>query len=598
MFSNSLYDRHSGRNACDPVVVTKSIAQENLMKRSFAVFLITIAILFALFPQSNAQPETYDLVIADGRIVDGSGNPWFYGDVAIRADRIAAIARKIDANARRRIDAKGMIVAPGFIDMLGQSEISLLIDPRAESKVFQGITTEVTGEGGSAAPLNDFILKELDPYFTHFKVTADWRTMGEYFDRLERNHSAINLASYVGATQIRQYVLHSDNRSPTPDELDQMRKLVAQSMEGGAVGISTSLVYAPAAYAKTDELIELAKVASRYGGVYATHMRNESNSIMQAIDEAIRIGKEANIPVEIFHLKVAGKQNWGKMAAVIKKIEDARAQGVDITADQYPYIAGATSLGASVPPWAAEGGTDKFVARLKDPATREKLKKEMRTPTTSWENFYLGADGGKGILISSVLNRDLAKYEGKRISEVAKMMGKPDELDALFDLIVADNAQTGAIYFLMNEDDVKLAMKQPWVSVGVDHGEVATTGPLAEGNAHPRGYGSFPRILGKYVRDEHVLTLEEAIRKMTSLTANRVHLEGRGLLKTGFFADVVVFDPNEIHDVATFENPNHNSVGMQYVMVNGQLVVDDKSQTKNLPGRPLRRYSRETGASR
>ncbi|HZS46635.1 MAG TPA: D-aminoacylase [Blastocatellia bacterium] len=556
---------------------------------------LLIAILmasFVIFPQLisiNAQAETYDLLITNGRIIDGSGNPWFYGDIAVKGDRIAAITPRGALKGSRTIDAKGMVVAPGFIDMLGQSEISLLIDPRAESKVFQGITTEVTGEGGSAAPVNDFILKENEPYFTHFKVNADWRTMGEYFNRLERAHPAINLATYVGATQVRQYVLHDENRAPTPAELDQMRTLVAEAMEDGAVGLSTALVYPPAAYAKTEEIIELAKVASRYGGIYATHMRNESNSEMEAIDEAIRIGKEANIPVEIFHLKVAGKQNWGKMAAVIKKIEDARAQGIDITADQYPYIAGATSLGASIPPWAAEGSTAKFIERLKDPATREKLKKEMRTPSTDRENFYLGAGGGQGILIASVLNRSLAKYEGKRISEIAKMMGKSDEIDALFDLVIADNAQTGAIYFLMNEDDVKLAMKQPWVSVGIDHGEVATTGPLAEGNAHPRGYGSFPRILGKYVREEHVLTLEEAIRKMTSLAANRVRLQDRGMLKPGFYADVVVFDPNAIHDVATFENPNQLSVGMHYVIINGQIVVDDGKQATALPGKPLRR---------
>ncbi|HSB12097.1 MAG TPA: D-aminoacylase [Blastocatellia bacterium] len=535
-----------------------------------------------------AQVEGYDLIIMNGRIVDGSGNPWFYGDVAIRGDRIIKIGKVGPARARRRIDATGMIVAPGFIDMLGQSEVNLLIDPRAESKVFQGITTEVTGEGGSAAPLNDYILKELDPFLKHFKVTADWRTLGEYFSRLERSHSAINLATYVGATQVRQYVLHDENRAPTADELEQMRKLVAQAMEDGAVGISTSLVYAPAFYAKTEELIELAKVASRYGGVYATHMRNESNSIMSALDEAIRIGTEANIPVEIFHLKMAGKPNWGRMRDVIAKIEAARSRGLDITADQYPYVAGATSLGAAVPPWAHEGGTAKFVERLKDPALREKLKREMRAPSDNWENFYLGAGGGEGILVTSVLNRDLAKYEGKRINEIARMMNKSDDIEALFDLLIADNAQTGMIVFLMSEDDVKLALKQPWVSVGVDHGAVALAGPLAEGKAHPRGYGAFPRILGRYVRDERVLTLEEAIRKMTSLAANRVHLEGRGLLKPGFFADIVVFDPQQIRDVATFEDPNRLSFGMRYVLVNGVPVVFAGNQTNALPGRPLR----------
>jgi dihydroorotase/N-acyl-D-amino-acid deacylase len=557
------------------------------MKRLVIAITLVLMAILATSPL-EAQTEAYDIIIMNGRIVDGTGNPWFYGDVAIRGDRIIKVGRVSAARAKRRIEARGMIVAPGFIDMLGQSEMSLLIDPRAESKVFQGITTEVTGEGGSAAPMNDYILKESEPFLRHFKLTADWHTLDEYFTRLEHSRAAINLATYVGATQVRQYVLHDDNRAPAPAELDQMRKLVAEAMEDGAVGISTSLVYAPAFYARTEELIELAKVAARYGGVYATHMRNESNSIMPALDEAIRIGTEANIPVEIFHLKMAGKANWGKMREVLNKIEAARARGVDITADQYPYIAGATSLGASLPPWAHEGGTAKFIERLKDPATREKLKQEMRTASDKWENFYSGAGGGEGILVASVLNRELAKYEGKRVNEVARMMNKSDELDALFDLLIADNAQTGMIVFLMSEGDVNLALRQPWVSVGTDHQAVALTGPLAEGRAHPRGYGSFPRILGRYVRDEHVLSLEEAIRKMTSLAANRVHLVDRGLLKPGSFADIVVFNPQQIRDLATFDHPNQLSIGMRYVLVNGQPVVFAGKQTSALPGRALR----------
>jgi len=552
---------------------------------------IAIALVLAVALQTlplEAQVEAYDLIIMNGRIVDGTGNPWFYGDVAIRGDRIVKVGRISFGRAVRRIDARGLIVAPGFIDMLGQSELNLLIDPRAESKVFQGITTEITGEGSSAAPLNEYIVKESESFFKHFKITADWRTLAEYFSRLERSHMAINLATYVGATQIRQYVLRDENRAPTAAELDEMRKLVAQAMEDGAVGLSTSLVYAPAFYAKTEELIELAKVAARYGGVYASHIRNESNSIMTALDEAIRIGTEANIPVEIFHLKMAGKPNWGKMRDVISRIEAARARGLDITADQYPYVAGATSLGANVPPWAHEGGTARFLERLKDPATRAKLKTEMRAPSSNWENFYLGAGGGEGILISSVLNRELARYEGKRLNEVAKLMGKNDEIDALFDLLIDDNAQTGMVVFLMNEDDVKLALKQPWVSIGVDHGAVALSGPLAEGRAHPRGYGSFPRILGRYVRDERILSLEDAIRKMTSLAANRVNLIDRGLLKQGYFADVVVFDPRQVGDVATFEDPNRLSTGMRYVIVNGAMVVFAGKQTNALPGKPLR----------
>lgn len=550
---------------------------------------IVVAFVALLIAQAvGGEPQGYDIVVANGRIVDGTGNPWFYGDIAIRGDRIAAVGKIKDEPARRRIDAKGMVIAPGFIDMLGQSEYNLLIDPRAESKVFQGITTEVTGEGGSIAPLNQYILKESAPFLNHFKLTVDWRTLGNYFRRLERRRSAINIATYVGATQVREFVLGSENRAPNAAELERMRKLVAQAMEDGAVGLSTSLVYAPAFYAKTEELIELARVAARYGGIYATHMRNESSSIMSALDEAIRIGREARIPVEIFHLKVAGKANWGKMAEVIAKIEEARAAGVDVTADQYPYIAGATSLSATVPPWAHEGGTKQLITRLKDPATREKIKREMRSPSDAWENFYLAAGGGDGIMIASVLNKELKKYEGMRVSEAARTMGRPDDLDALFEVLIGDNGQTGAIYFLMSEDDIKLAMKQPWLSVGVDHGAVATTGPLSEGRAHPRGYGSFPRILGRYVREQGVLSLEEAVRKMTSFPANRVGLADRGLLKPGFFADVVVFDPGRIIDLATFEDPGRLSRGVSFVLVNGQVVLDGGVQTKAFPGRPLR----------
>lgn len=558
------------------------------MTRARITTLLLAVMLAVRVVPTDAQTAYYDIIIMNGRIVDGSGNPWFYGDVAIRDDRIVKVGRIGPSRAPRRINAQGMIVAPGFIDMLGQSEETLLIDPRAQSKIFQGITTEVTGEGGSIAPLNDYLIEESRARIEHFRMRVDWRSLDDYFSRLERTPAAINLATYVGATQVRQVVLKDEDRAPTPAELESMRKLVARAMEDGAVGLSSSLVYAPAFYASTEELIELAKVAARYGGIYATHMRSESNSIMKAIDEAIRIGREAKIPVEIFHLKLAGKQNWGKMHEVIRKIESARAAGIDITADQYPYVAGATSLGASIPPWAHEGGTAKFVERLKDAKTRERLKQEMRAATGDWENFYYGAGGGQGIMIASVLSDGLKKYQGKRVSEAARLMNKPDEIDALFDLVIADNNNIGAVYFLMNEEDVKLAMKQPWVSIGVDYGAVATTGPLAEARAHPRAYGTFPRILGRYVRDEPVLTMEEAIRKMTSLAANRTGLSERGLIKTGFFADVVIFDPRQINDVATFEDPNRLSVGVRHVIVNGKLVLDNGRQTTALPGRPLR----------
>jgi len=550
--------------------------------------LVPLIAVVALATPSASQSESYDLVIANGRIVDGSGNPWYSGDVAIRGDRIAKIGTVDRSKARRVVDATGLVVAPGFVDMLGQSEQALLIDPRAESKITQGVTTEITGEGASIAPLDDYTLEQLRPSIEPFKLVADWRTLGEYFARFERSRAALNLGTYVGAAQVRQVVLHDDRRAPTPAELDRMRDLVAKAMEDGALGLSTSLIYAPGNYASTEELIELAKAAARYGGVYATHMRSEGDAEMAAIDEALRIGREASIPVEIFHLKAAGKQNWGKMTDVVARIEAARAAGQDVTANQYPYVAGATSLGAAVPPWAHEGGDVKFVERLRDRATRERIKRELRAAGKGFENLYSSAGGGDGVLIASVLDKSLAKYQGKRLSEVAKMMGAADELDALFDLVVADKNQVGAIYFMMSEDDVKLAMTRPWVSVGTDHPAFGTTGPFAEFPAHPRGFGSFPRILGKYVREERVLTLEDAVRKMTSLAANRVRLRDRGLLKEGFFADVTVFDPATVRDVATFEDPNRNSIGIEYVLVNGQLALDGGKLTDTRAGRALR----------
>jgi N-acyl-D-amino-acid deacylase len=550
--------------------------------------LVPLLAVASLATPSVSQTEAYDVVIANGRVVDGSGNPWFSGDVAIRGDRIVRIGTVDRAKARRVIDAAGLVVAPGFVDMLGQSEDVLLIDPRAESKITQGVTTEITGEGRSIAPLDDYIVEQMRPAFEPFKLTIDWRTLGEYFARLERARPAVNLGTYVGAAQVRQVVLHDERRAPSAAELDRMRDLVAKAMEDGALGLSTSLIYAPGNYATTEEIVELAKVASRYGGVYATHIRSEGDTQMAAIDEALRIGREASIPVEIFHIKVAGKQNWGKMADVIARIEAARAAGQDVSANQYPYVAGGTSLGASVPPWVHEGGDAKFVERLKDPAVRARVKGELNAPAKGFENLYLNAGGGKGVLVASVADPALRQYQGKWLTEVAKMMGKAEELDALFDLVVADRNQVGAIYFIMSEDDVKVAMKQPWVSVGSDHPAFGTTGPFAGIPAHPRGFGSFPRILGKYVRDEKVLGLEDAVRKMTSLAANRVRLRDRGLLKEGFFADVTVFDPATVRDVATFEDPNRNSVGIRYVLVNGQVVLDDGKLTEARPGRALR----------
>lgn len=554
-----------------------------------ASLLLVVSLLLAgvvgLAEETAGEP--YDLLIVGGRLVDGSGNPWTREDLAVRGDRIVARGRLAGRPARRVIDATGLVVAPGFIDMLGQSEFNLLVDPSAESKIRQGITTEITGEGGSPAPQNEGTLSELDPFVARFGIEVDWQDFAGYFARLERRGLGLNLGSYVGATQVREMVLGSENRAPTSEELVEMHRLVKEAMDQGALGLSSSLVYAPANYARTDELVALARVAAAHGGIYATHMRGEGRGVFQALEETFAIAREAGIPVEIFHLKAAGRDMWGRMDEIIARIEAARAAGLDVAADQYPYVAGATSLSASVPPWAHSGGREDLLNRLRDPATRARLRREINRPADNWENFYWMAGGAEGVLISAVTRPDLKFYEGKRLSEVARMRGE-DPLDALFELLVADQARTGAIYFLMSEPDVHRAMQQPWVSVGTDYPAVRTEGPLSTWKPHPRAYGTFPRILGRYVREQGLLRLEEAIRKMTSLAAQRVGLHDRGLLVPGFYADIVVFDFEKIRDLATFENPQQYSTGVEYVLVNGQLVLDRGRMTGELPGRVLR----------
>jgi len=532
--------------------------------------------------------QQYDTLIRNGRVVDGSGNPWIYADVGIIGDRIAFVGKADPTvTAKRTIDATGLIVAPGFIDMLGQSETGLLIDKQAVSKLTQGITTEITGEGDSIAPTNEKLNQERADYFQHFHLTPDWQSMEEYFQRLTKQGSGINLATYVGAAQVRHVVVGTADRAPTPEELKEMEIMVDDAMSDGAMGISSALIYSPGSYAKTDELIALAKVAAKKGGIYASHIRNEGDAEMDALNEAFRIGREAGIPVEIFHLKCAGKQNWGRMPQVIAAIEQARASGVDVTADQYPYVAAQTSLGAVIPPKYHAGGPDEFVKRLKDPAVRAQIRNEVIAPSTSFENLWLGAGGASGVLVNSVLNPELRKYEGKTVAQIGKMDNK-EPLDALIDLVIADRDNTGAVYFLMSEDDVKLAMRQPWVSVGTDYGAISTTGPLSESKSHPRAYGSFARILGKYVREEHNLRLEDAIRKFTSLPAQRERLDHRGLLRTDYFADITIFDPGKVRDIATFDDPNRPSVGFEYVFVNGALSLEHDKVTGQLGGRPLR----------
>ncbi|MGZ4815027.1 MAG: N-acyl-D-amino-acid deacylase family protein [Terriglobales bacterium] len=551
------------------------------MKTLRLLFLVALALpLFA---------QDYDVLIRNGRVIDGSGNPWFWADVGIKGDRVTLVGRAApNATAKRTIDATGLIVVPGFIDMLEQSEYNLLVDKQAVSKLTQGITTGITGEGNSVSPQNAETLTDQKDWLEHYHQTVDWTDLNGYFQRLEKQGSGINLATYVGAAQVREYVIGHDDRPATTDELQKMQQLVEKEMKQGALGVSTALIYAPGNYASTDELIALAQAASKHGGIYASHIRNEGMDEQAALNEAFRIGREAKIPVHIFHLKVAGKENWGKMPAVIAAIEEARKPGLEVTANQYPYIASATSLGAAIPPKYHAGGTDAFVARLRDPKIRAQIKQEMSSPAQGGgENMWRGTGGPQGILVSSVLNPNLKQYEGKRISEIAKMQNK-DPMDALTDLVADDRDNVGAIYFSMSEPDMRLAMQQPWVGVGTDYGEVSPTGPLSEGKAHPRAYGSFPRILSAYVRDEHVLRMEDAIRKFTSLPAQIVRLRGRGLLKPGYFADITIFNPETVKDIATFEDPSRTSQGIEYVFVNGVLSVEHERLTGQVGGRPLR----------
>ena len=549
----------------------------------FALFLIILSTLL-----SGAQDKKpFDIIVRDGHIIDGTGSPWYSGDLGIRDGKIAAIGNLAQAASIRTIDAHGLVVAPGFIDMLGQSELTVLVNPRLPSKIFQGITTEITGEGESVAPLNDAIIKADHLSYEHLKIVPDWRTFPQYFARLERQGLGINLASYVGATQVRRMILGDEKRSPGAAELEQMKALVRQAMQDGAMGLSTSLQYAPAPYATTDELIALATEAGKYGGIYATHMRSEGDAISTAIDEAIRIGREAHIPVEIWHIKAAGKPNWGRMPEIIAQIEQARASGVDISANTYAYPAWFNSFSAFIPPWAHDGGEDKLVERLKDPALRARIRKEMETPSSDWDNEWHEVPGPEAILVSVVQNPKLLPLQGKTIAQVAKLWNK-DPIDTIFDLLIEDHAFTYVAVFGMSEADVALALTQPWVSVDNDSQGTAPDGLLGQEHPHPRAYGTFPRILRKYVREEKKLSLEEAIRKFTALPAQRMRLIDRGVLKAGMWADVVIFDPQTVTDRATFEKPNALSEGMQFVLVNGIPVIDGGRATGALPGKVLR----------
>jgi len=549
-----------------------------------------LAAALAAAPAGSAGPAgdaPYDVVFAGGMVVDGSGAPARRADVAVDGDRIAAIGDLRGQPARRTVDATGLVVAPGFIDMLGHSEATILVDPRGISKVTQGITTEVTGEGLSAAPVNANTLRGDSAQYAAWGLVVDWHDLDGYFRRLERSGTPINVATFVGATQVREYVMGDAPRAPTPAELARMEALVDTAMRQGALGVSSALGYSPAYYASTAELVALARVAARYHGVYATHIRNEGSHIDAALTEAFRIGEEAQLPVEVWHLKVAGRANWGRMPAILARFDRLRAAGRLVGANSYPYTATATSLDAILPPWVHIGGDDAMLQRLREPAVRARLKREMGDRWRPGRAASAGPEALSQIEVLGVRDSTLRRFEGRRISDIARAEGK-DPYDVLFDLLVADRAGTGAAIFGMSERDVAATIAAPWVGVGSDFGATAPDGPLDMAVVHPRAYGTFPRILGRYVRDEHVLTLETAVHKMTGVAAERMGLRQRGLLRPGYFADITVFDPATVADRATYANPSRLSVGIRYVMVNGSFTMDDGRLTEARPGRALR----------
>jgi N-acyl-D-amino-acid deacylase len=554
--------------------------------------ILTLSIFLFLAGFASAQHPACDFIISGGHIVDGTGAPWVAGDIGIAGDRIVTIGDLSQASSSKRIDATGLVVSPGFIDVQGQSEFNLLIDNRAASKITQGVTTEITGEGTSIAPLNDRLKKQPDfdaneESAKKYGVTLDWFSLGEYFQHLERTKSAINLGTFVGAGGVRTYVMGSVNRPASPAELQQMRQLVEQAMKDGAFGVSTALEYVPDIFASTDEIVELAKVARQYGGVYFTHQRSETDAIFSSLDEVFSISQRAKISATIWHLKTAYSENFGKMPEVLRRIEAARARGIDVAASVYPYTRASNSLISSFPPWVSEGGTEQMIARLKDPALRQRIKKEMDEPSMTWENEWRGSGGGSGIMLVGIRNPELTKYEGMTLEQIGRLMNK-DPKDAAMDIAIADHGQTGQVISIMDEADVRLAVSSPIVTFGSDSEEHAEDGPLSQSKVHPRSFGTIPRVLGFYVREQHAMTLEEAVRKMTSLAASRVGLMDRGILRPGMFADVTVFDPNSIKDVATFQDPMHYSVGVKYVFVNGHPVIWDGAITEERSGRPLR----------
>ncbi len=540
--------------------------------------------LLSLGQASSAT--TFEVIIKGGTVYDGTGGAPKRADVGIRGDQIVAVGMLASANARTVIDARGLAVAPGFINMLSWSTETLIIDGRSEGEIRQGVTTQIFGEGDSMGPLNEEMKRRRIEAQGDLKYEIAWTTLAEYLSYLEKRGISQNVASFIGATTIREYVIGLEEKKATPQQLDQMRQLVRREMEAGALGIGSSLIYAPAFYAPTEELIELCKVAAQYRGKYISHLRSEGNRLIEAVEELIRIAREAKVPAEIYHLKAAGQQNWHKMDRVIAMINAARREGLQITANMYLYPAGATGLDAAMPPWALDGGYEALFQRLQDPALRKKIATAIRTPTSEWENLYLAAGAPERVLLTGFKSEKLKAYTGKTLAEVARLRGQ-DPVETIMDLVLEDRSRVGAVYFMMSEENIKKQLRQPWVSLGSDAGSMAAEGIFLKSSTHPRAYGNFARLLGKYVRQEKVLSLAEAVRRLSGLPASNLGLDRRGFIKEGMFADVVVFDPQEIADRATFDNPHQYAVGVKHVFVNGEQVLKDGKHTGAKPGRAL-----------
>jgi N-acyl-D-amino-acid deacylase len=534
-----------------------------------------------------SRGETYDVILRGGTIFDGSLNPPRKGDVAIHGDKVAAVGDLGESTGRTEIDVEGLAVAPGFINMLSWSTESLIEDGRSQGEIRQGVTLEVMGEGHSMGPLSEAMKAEMVKSQGDIKFDVEWTTLGEYLEYLERRGVSCNVASFIGAATPRIHVIGYEDRPPTADELKQMQQLVRQAMEEGAMGVASSLIYAPGFYAQTDELIALCHIAKQYDGMYISHLRSEANQFIQALDELLEISRATGIDAEVYHLKAAGQSNWHKMDIAIKRIEDARAQGMNITADMYTYTAGATGLDASMPPWVQEGGYEEWARRLQDPEIRQRVAREMVTPTDKWESLYLAAGSPEKVLLVEFKNDDLKPLTGKTLAEVAKMRGKSPEETAM-DLVVEDGSRVGTVYFLMSEENVRKQLQLPWVSFNSDSASMAPEGVFLKSNPHPRAYGNFARLLGKYVRDEKLIPLENAIHRLSEFPAKTLKIRDRGRLAPGYFADVVVFDPETIQDHATYEKPHQYATGMVHVFVNGEQVLKQGEHTGAKPGRVVR----------